>query len=192
MSCRRRCPHVPFLILLTGFLSLVISSAPVNAQAVYGSVPRENHRRLGRDPAWRHRDHHQQGSQHLGHRRHRHRRRVSQGTAAAGGLRDQERPPGIQAGDRQQRGRRRGRAGQRGLQPRPGRDQRERRGDRGEPAAQDGPGRHRDDVRVEADHGSAGARPQLHEVHPADARHAAAAAGATPRARIRRARRRRW
>ena len=45
-------------------------------------------------------------------------------------------------------------------------------------AAQDRPRRRRDELRLHADHRSAGARSQLHQVHAADAGHAAAAVAA--------------
>ena len=91
-----------------------------------------------------------------------------------------------------ERGGRRRRADERRLQPGARRDHRERRGHRRSAAAQDRPRRRRDDLRSQAAHRPAGARPQLHQVHPADAGHAAASSGSTRRARTRRARRRRW
>ena len=60
------------------------------------------------------------------------------------------------------------------------------------PAAQDRPRRRRDDLRHETDHRPAGARPQLHQVHPADARARSSSSGSTRPARTRRARPRRW
>ena len=102
-------------------------------------------------------------------------RALRQGAAAARRLRGEGRARRLQDRGRAERvesastRRRRSTSSSRsGSSPRPG------DGHRRLAAAQDRPRRRRDALRLEADHRPAGARSQLHQVHPAHARHAAA------------------